>query len=89
MTYRLFRMAGRGKPGVSAFEVWRRGGKPHLVCRIRAEKMYIFIQTGVSAAHDWPPIDSSYQIESSKTGGLLLSEQRRENNAFLNALAVI
>ena len=51
--------------------------------------MYIFIQTGFSAAHDWPPIDSSYQIESPKMGGLLLSEQRREKNTFLNALAVI
>jgi hypothetical protein len=51
--------------------------------------MHIFIQTGLSVAHDWPSIDSSYQIESSKTGALLLSEQRREKYTFLNALTVI
>lgn len=51
--------------------------------------MHIFIQTDSSATHDWSPIDSSYQIESSKTGALLLSEQRREKDTFLNALTVI
>jgi hypothetical protein len=51
--------------------------------------MHIFIQTDLFSAYDWSRIDSSYQIESSKTGALLLSEQRREKNTFLDALTVI